>query len=586
MRVEERPWHRFYGEGVPREIQRPDVPLHEFLRASAARHPRRPALTLGGPGFTATISYRSLDRLSDRFAQALGRLGIRRGERVAVALPNLPQYPIAAYGVLKAGATLVNVNPLYRGEDLANLLANARARSLVTLTRLYPQVAEIRPRTPLEHVILTKVSDYFPPLWRLTYMLARERREGDAMPAGDTVLAWGRLLAGAPAVPPGVTVSPDDLAVLQYTGGTTGLPRGAMLTHRTLAANMAQGLAWFRDLRDGEERFLLVVPLFHVYGLLALTAGVKIAATLHMVLMRLFDARMVADQIRRHRPTVFPGVPAMYLAITRLKTVGQYNLRSVRLCLSGAAELPAEVADQFERLTGSRLVEGYGLTEASPLVTANPIWEGGVRKTGSIGVPVPGTDARIVDLATGTRTLPPGEIGELAVRGPQVMRGYWNAPEETAAALRDGWLFTGDIARMDEDGFFYIVDRKKDMINVAGFNVYPREIEDVLLRHPLVREAAVVGVRHPVRGEVIVAYVVLAPEAANPEHARRRIREFLRGQLPPYKVPRRVEVVDSIPRTLIGKPLRRVLRDAAREVLDRGESGDVAGVDTGEEGRA
>jgi long-chain acyl-CoA synthetase len=273
----------------------------------------------------------------------------------------------------------------------------------------------------------------------------------------------------------------------------------------------------------------------------------------------------------------------MYLAITRLKDIAEYDLRSVRLCLSGAAELPAQVANEFERLTGSRLVEGYGLTEASPLVTANTIWEGGVRKVGSIGVPVPGTDVRIVDLTEGTRSLPPGDVGELVVRGPQVMHGYWNAPAETAAAIRDGWLFTGDIARMDEDGFFYIVDRKKDMINVAGLNVYPREIEDVLLTHPLVREAAVVGVSHPVRGEVIVAHVVPASPAGDPAQVRAQVREFLRQRLPPYKIPRRVEIVQSIPRTLIGKPLRRVIRDAAREKMSRGERGEGNQTEAGAE---
>jgi long-chain acyl-CoA synthetase len=577
--VDARPWHRFYGEGVPKDIPPSNVPIHEFLRASAARHPHRPALVLGGPGFTESLSYRSLDRLSDRFAQALLRLGTRPGDRVAVALPNLPQYPIAVYGILKAGAVLVNVNPLYRGTDLAHILTDAGVRRLVTLTRLYPRVAEIRSRTSLEHVILTKVSDYFPPLWRLAYTAMRERAEGDAMPSGEGVLAWRRLLAESPSVPPRVAVRGEEVAVLQYTGGTTGVPRGAMLSHRNLAANMEQGLAWFRDLEDGKERFLLVVPLFHVYGLLALTAGVKIAATLHMALMRMFEAKVVADQIRRHRPTVFPGVPAMYLAITHLKNVEQYNLRSIRLCLSGAAELPAEVASGFERLTGSRLVEGYGLTEASPLVTANPIWEGGVRKIGSIGVPVPGTDVRIVDLETGGRSLPPGEAGELVVQGPQVMRGYWNAPAETAAAIRNGWLFTGDIARMDEDGFFYIVDRKKDMINVAGLNVYPREIEEILLTHPLVREAAVVGVGHPVRGEVIVAHIVLASEGIDPAAARTQIREFLRQRLPPYKIPRRVEFVQSIPRTLIGKPLRRVIRDTLRTKMDPDDRAEVGGED-------
>ncbi len=573
--MDERPWHRFYGDGVPREITVPDTPLHAFLQASAARYPTRPAVILAGPGFAGMLSYRALDRQSDRFAQALINLGIRRGDRVAVALPNLPQYPIASYGILKAGAVLAQVNPLYRGEDLAHLLRDAGARVLVTLTRLYPNVDAIMHETPLEHVILTKLSDYFPPLWRILYTLTRERREGDAMPRGPRLLSWNRFLAGGIPARPAVVVGPQDLAVLQYTGGTAGLPRAAMLSHRNLVANAAQGLAWFRDLREGHECMLLVVPLFHAYGQLVLNAGVWLAAAHLMVLMRMFEARTVAAQVPRWRPTVFTGVPAMYVAINQLKNVQQYDLRSIRFCLSGAAGLPLEVAEQFERLTGGRLVEGYGLTEASPLVIANPIWEGGVRKAGSIGIPVPGTDARIVDVETGTRDLPEGEAGELAVRGPQVMQGYWNAPDETAVALRNGWLFTGDVARMDEDGFFFIEDRKKDMIKVGGLAVYPREIEELLYRHPLVREAAVVGIRHPVRGEAIVAHVTVAPGAGEAAVVRGQIREFLRSRLPGYKVPRRIEIVDVIPKTLIGKPLRRIVREAEERKPDRGDGTDA-----------
>jgi long-chain acyl-CoA synthetase len=560
--VEERPWHRFYAADVPRDVVIPDAGLQTFLRTGAARHPRRAAVILSGPQFHSTLSYRALDRQSDRFAGALRALGVRRGDRVAISLPNLPQYPVAAYGAFKAGATVVQINPLYRGDDLAFLLRDSQARILLTLTRLYPHVAAIRGGTALEHIVLTKVSDYFPPLWRALYRLLRERREGDAMPAHAAGLVpWARMMRGRP-LPPEEGAGPDDLAVLQYTGGTTGRPRGAMLTHRNLAVNAAQGLAWFRDLREGGECFLVVVPLFHVYGFLVLNAGLRLAATHLMVLMRMFDARLVAEQVPRWRPTVFPGVPGMYVAINQLKDIAKADLKSIRYCLSGAAGLPMEVARQFEHLTGGRLVEGYGLTEASPLVAANPIWEGGMRKEGSIGIPMPGTDVRIVDLDSG-RDLPPGEAGELIVRGPQVMRGFWNAPEETAAALRDGWLYTGDVARADADGFLFIEDRKKDVIIVGGLKIYPREIEELLLQHPLVRDAAVVGVPHPVRGETIVAYVTLTAEEPDAAAARGRLREWLRERLPPYKVPRRIEITDAIPKTLIGKPLRRVLRENA-----------------------
>jgi long-chain acyl-CoA synthetase len=572
--VEQRPWHRFYAEDVPRDIPVPDVPLQAFLRDSAARHPHRAAVILSAPQFHSTFSYRAFDHESDRFAGALRALGLRRGDRLAISLPNLPQYPVALYGAFKAGVTVVQINPLYRGEDLAFLLRDSQAKALVTLTRLYPHAAAVRGETALEHIILAKVADYFPPLWRTLYRLIRERREGDAMPArGPGLVPWSRMLRGR-RLADAEGAGPDDLAVLQYTGGTTGRPRGAMLTHRNLAVNAAQGLAWFRDLREGAEVFLVVVPLFHVYGLLVFNAGVRLAATQLMVLMRMFEARVVAEQVPRWRPTLFPGVPAMYAAINQLKDIAQHDLHSIRYCLSGAAGLPAEVARRFEELTGGRLAEGYGLTEASPLVAANPIWPGGVRKPGSIGIPMPGTDVRIMDAETGTRELPVGEAGELVVRGPQVMQGFWNAPTETAAALRGGWLFTGDVARTDADGFLFIEDRKKDMIQVGGLKVYPREIEDLLLEHPLVREAAVVGTPHPVRGETIVAYVMLSPRPSGGEAsstsgggdevaARRQIRDWLRERLPSYKVPRRIEIVDAIPKTLIGKPLRRVLRETA-----------------------
>ena len=569
--MEERPWHPFYGDAVPRSLPPVDGTLHGVLEATARRFPDRPAVQLAGPGFTGLLTYRALDRLSNRFARALVRLGVRPGDRVALALANLPQYPIALYGTFKAGAVAVQANPLYHGDDLAHLVADSGARVFVTLTRLHRQIDEIRGRTAVEHVVLTKISDYFPTAWRILYSLGRERREGDAMPPGGA-LAWRPLLARESAAAPAVSVSPDALAVLQYTGGTTGVPRGAMLSHRNLVLNAAQGVAWFVSLREGVECMLIVVPMFHAYGLLVLNAGIRLGASLLMVLMRLFDARLVAQQVPRYRPSVFPGVPAMYAAINRLKHVERYDLRSIRLCVSGAAELTREVVEDFERLTGGRLVEGYGLTEASPMVAANPLWEGGARKPGSIGIPLPDTDARIVDMETGTRTLAAGETGELVVRGPQVMLGYWNAPADTANAIRDGWLYTGDIARTDEDGFFFLVDRKKDMIITGGLNVYPREIEEVARQHPAVRQAGVVGVKHPIRGETIVAYIVPTDASADPGSVRAQVREFLRERLPSYKIPRRIEVVDSIPTTLIGKPLRRVLRDQAARADDHGEA--------------
>ena len=356
--------------------------------------------------------------------------------------------------------------------------------------------------------------------------------------------------------------------MLQYTGGTTGVPKGAMLTHRNLVANFTQMRSWLTDLKEGEERFLSVAPFFHVYGLtVGLNVAISIASTVICVMMGLFDTRLVAQQIARHRPTIFPGVPAMYLAINQLKEVQQYNLNSIRVCVSGSAPLPLEVQTQFERLTGAKVVEGYGLSEASPGTHVNPIY--GQRKVGSIGLPLPDTEARIVDTETGERELPVGEAGELVIRGPQVMKGYWSAPEETAATLRGGWLHTGDIARMDEDGYFFIVDRKKDLVIVGGLKVYPREIEEMLHGHPKVKEAAVAGVSHRVRGELLVAQVVLKDGVADdPRAIRRELVEFLKERLAPYKVPRRIEIASALPKTAVGKVLRREIREAVAARAD------------------
>ncbi|MBI4278327.1 MAG: long-chain fatty acid--CoA ligase, partial [Armatimonadetes bacterium] len=495
----ERPWFRFYEPGVPRTLTYPTTPLCNFLETSARKHPHHPAMILAAPTFHASISYRQFHHLASRFAQALATLGVKPGDRVAVMLPNLPQYLIAVYGILMAGAVVVQVNPLYRGRDLSFILKDSEAGILITLTRLYPQVETIRAQTDLEMVIVTTLQEFFPTTWRLLYTWLKEKKEGDYLPRTTPVLWFGDLLAKASPQPHPVPVRREDTAVLQYTGGTTGIPKAAVLTHRNLVANIWQVRHWLTMLEEARDPFLVALPLFHVYGLLAGNVAVATANTVILVLMRLFDARAVAEAIRGFRPSFFPGVPAMYLAINQLKDVRRYNLSSIKACVSGAAALPAEVQAQFERLTGGRLVEGFGLSEASPVTHANPI--GGIRKPGSIGVPLPDTDAAIIDLETGSRVLDPGEIGELVVRGPQVMKAYWNAPEETRVTLRHGWLHTGDIARMDEDGYFFIVDRKKDMILAGGFNIDPREIEEVLYQHPKVKEAVALGVPDPYRGE-------------------------------------------------------------------------------------
>lgn len=554
----DRPWFAFYEPGVPRTIEFPSHPIYGFLDESARRYPGHVALIQAGPNFDRRITYRELDELTDRFAGGLVERGVRPGDRVAVMLPNGPQYVVAAFGVWKAGGVVVQINPLYKGRDLAFSLKDSGAHVAVGLSRLYRELREVRPHTDLRTVVPTDVHDFFPTRWRLLYGLARARKEGDVIPREPGVVPFRTMLRARRLDRRGVA-SQDDPAVLQYTGGTTGIPKAATLSHRNLVCNCLQARSWLTDLTEGGERILSVVPFFHVFGLtICMNLSVAIAATNIMLLMRLFDVKTVVEAVPKYRPTVFPGVPAMYLAINQLRDVERYDLKSIRACVSGSAPLPVEVQRRFEELTGGKITEGFGLSEASPLTHANPIY--GRQKSGSIGVPVPGTDARIVDLETGTKTLGPNDAGELVVRGPQVMRGYWNNPGETARTVRDGWLYTGDIARMDEDGFFFIEDRKKDMVNIGGFKVFPREVEEVLYEHPGVKEAAVAGVHHRIRGETLVAHVV-PRDGADPRALARELREYCAQRLASYKIPRRFEIVAEIPKTVLGKALRRDIRE-------------------------
>ncbi len=559
----DRIWLKSYEAGVPATLSYPKVPVHHFLEENARRFPNHAAVLLTAQQFSSVLTYRQVDQLANRFANALIWLGIRPGDRVALQLPNFPQFVFGFYGALKAGATVVPVNPLYKAHDLETVLANSGARVILTLPRFVPSLSEVVAKTSIESIIATEVYDFFPFPWK---QLAWYKMRKEPRPGG--VLRLPALLRSASPKPPGLTVKGDDVAILQYTGGTTGVPKGAMLTHRNLVANFTQMRNWLTDLKEGQERFLSVVPFFHVYGLtVGLNTAISVASTVICVVMPLLDARLIAEMIARHRPTIFPGAPVIYLAINQLKDVQRYNLKSVKVCVSGSAPLPVEVQSEFERLTGARVVEGYGLTEASPGTHVNPVY--GTHKVGSIGLPLPDTDVRIVDAETGEREMPQGESGELVIRGPQVMKGYWNAPGETAATLRDGWLYTGDIARMDEEGYFFIVDRKKDIVIVGGLKVYPREIEEILHEHPKVKEAAVTGVTHKVRGELLVAQVVLKDGVTgDPKQVRRELLEFCRQRLVPYKVPRRIEIVSALPKTWIGKVLRREIRETVAARAD------------------
>lgn len=546
----ERPWLRQYEAGVPPTIGYPDVPVHQFLRDSARRFPDRTALEFYG----RRLSYRQLDSLTDRFAAASIHLGVRKGDRVAIMLPNIPQTVIAYFGALKAGACVVQTNPLYVGSEIAHQVTDSGAETMVALPQFYPRIEEVMGRTPLKRIILTNVSDYLPWFKKVLYPL-KARRQGQwvDVPRVPPVYDLPSLLQAAPEEPPVQDASAGELALLQYTGGTTGTPKGAMLTHRNLVANTYQCRRWLQGLRDGEETFLGVLPFFHVYGMTACqNLAILLGATI--ILLPRFQTDEVLKAIVAHRVTAFPGIPAMYLALNNHPKVGAYDLTSVRYCITGAGPLFAEVQERFEKLTGARLVEGYGLTEAAPVTHCNPIV--GQRRSRCIGLPVPDTDVRVMDLESGGREVMVGEAGELQVRGPQVMRGYWKKDDETAATLRDGWLVTGDVVKMDEDGFFYIQDRKKDMIKSGGLNVYPCEVDECLCRHPKVKDACVIGVPQDLRGEKIKAFVVLKEG----EHATAaEILDHCRRELAKFKVPKQVEFRKELPKTLVGKVLRRVL---------------------------
>ncbi|MDI6772066.1 MAG: long-chain fatty acid--CoA ligase [bacterium] len=552
--LELRPWLRHYEPGVPKTIVYPARPLQHLLDDAAGRYPDRPAVTF----FGRDLTYKTLRDLVDRFAGGLQALGLQPGERVSLHLPNCPQFVIAYYGTLKAGGVVVPFNPLYVEREIAGQLADCGASIAVTLDLFAGRVMAAKAGSRLEHIIVTRINEFFPAPLRLLYPLrARRRGEWPRITPDATTHPFKATTAGAP-----VAVQADqrntDTAVLLYTGGTTGTPKAAMLTHGNLVANAYQSAHWYVTPPDATGTTVGVLPLFHSYAMTVVMNGTLLRGG-RMVLLPRFEAEAVLKIIARYRPDQLPGVPTLYNALASHPAVGRYDLSSVRACISGAAALPAEVQSRFERVTGGSLVEGYGLTEASPVTHVNPL--AGQRKPGSIGIPVPDTDARVVDLEGGTTTLPTGEAGELVVRGPQVMAGYWNKLTETAAALRDEWLFTGDVARMDEDGFFYIVDRKKEMLITGGLNVYPREVEEVLFAHPAVLEAALVGIPDPHKGEVGRAFVVLRPGAQATEE---EILAHCRERLARYKVPKGIEFRESLPKSLIGKVLRRVLAEEAR----------------------
>jgi long-chain acyl-CoA synthetase len=550
------------------------MPVFRLLDDAAAAYPNRVALRMVlkylplGLAIESKATFRRVAEATDRFAAALAHLGVKKGDRVAIMLPNVPEYVIAYFGILKAGGTVVNTNPTYTPREVRHQLHDSGAVAIITLTGLAARIEEIRQDTDLRHVILTDVVASLPMHWQLL-AAGKVRKSGlmaDVPPAAH-IHHFAELVKRHPPQPPQVEAAADDVALFQYSGGTTGVPKAAMLTHRNLVANVHQIRPWITSAVPGQEVMMGALPFFHVYGM---TACLLYALSLGMEIVVTPDPRqteLMMQIVQRCGVTFYPGVPAMYTAIIHHPSVSQYNLRTIKACVSGGASLPVEVAKQFMAITGGRLVEGYGLTECSPVAAAGRIQ--GENPVGAAGIPLPGTRIEIVSLTMDENgdypPVPLGEEGEIVVYGPQVMKGYWNQPEETAKTInRRGGLHTGDIARMSEDGYIYIVDRKKDLIIVSGYNVVPREVEEVLYMHPAVMEAVVAGIPHDLRGEIIKAYVVLKPGQAATDD---EIRAFCRKNLAPYKVPRAVEFRQQLPKSQVGKVLRRLLVEEEKAKL-------------------
>ncbi len=555
-----KPWLEFYDDEVASNIEIPTITIPDLLKNVAAQHPKQTATVFLG----ARLTYRQLKEQVDKLAKALHYMGVAKGDRVAIMMPNCPQVMLAYYATLSLGAVTVMTNPLYVERELEHQWGDAGVEFVISMDLFWPQIEAVRQKLPLKHVILSGIQDYMPLVKKtLTPLVLRRKGKWVNVKYNDTVHAFKKLISQAYETPPAVEITPHDLACLQYTGGTTGLPKGAMLSHRNIIASISQVRTFLLfEHQETQDIALAIMPFFHVYGMNGLmNLGVYMAATL--VLIPQPEIKTIVDAIVAERPTFFTGIPALFSALNNYKSIDQIDLSFIRAIFSGAAPLPVEVMEKFEARTGARIAEAYGMTEASSVTHVNPLK--GQRKLGSIGVPIIGTEAKIVDIDDPSIECDVGKIGELMVKGPQIMQGYWNEPDETASVMFDGWLCTGDIAHMDEQGYFYIVDRKKDMILSAGFNVYPREVEEVLYQHPKVQEASVIGLPDGLRGERITAYIMLAAgEQATPAE----IRSFCRERLASYKQPRKVVFRDDLPKSLAGKVLRRRLREEALAELE------------------
>jgi len=551
--MKEHSWFKRYDKGVPHTIDYPAVPLYYFLEESARKYPDKACTIFKG----ATISYKEMNTITDKVAGALAALGVKKGDRVGIFMPNTPQFVMAYFGILKAGGVVVATNPLYTPPEIEHQVNDAGIEIMLVMSNFYEKMKVAQPKTKLKTMIVTNLKETLPPILRVLFTVAKEKKGGFRVELKPGDIWFQDLLAKySPSDRPKMAIGPDDTALFQYSGGTTGISKGAIAMHRNLVANALQIKSYMPDLHEGNELVLMAIPLFHVYGMVA---GMLFAMASGATMIMEPDPRAMKDilgDIQKLHPTIYPGVPAMYNAINNNPDVqaGKYDVSSIKACISGSAPLMRETKEKFEALTGGKLVEGYGLSEAPTATHCNPVY--GENRTGSIGLPLPDVDAKIINLDDGKTEMPLGEIGELVVKGPQVFKGYHNMPTETANTLRDGWLYTGDIARMDEDGYFYIVDRKKELIKPGGYQVWPREVEEAISANPKVLEVGVAGIPDPYRGETVKAWVVVKPGETLTED---EIKVWCKERLAAFKVPTHIEFRNELPKTTVGKILRREL---------------------------
>jgi long-chain acyl-CoA synthetase len=561
----EKIWLKNYDDGIPATIEYPTFPLDSFLVNAATKHPEHTALifgaAVGSQVLDAKITYKQLNDLTDRMAAGLQKMGVKQGDRLVIMLPNCPQFIIAAYAAWRIGAIVVCCNPLYVAREVEHLVRDSGAETIVMMSSLYTRVKSIRENTDLKQVIVTNIKEYFPGLLKFLFTLTREKKEGHNVDiSGDAGTYWFQeVLRDASPKPDPVEINQEEVATLIYTGGTTGVPKGAQLTHRNLVSNATVLNTWSKS-KEAEDVLVAVMPYFHVYGL---TVGMNTCIANSISIVQIPNPRdmvHVLKSIEKHKVTFYPGVPTMFVGFNNFPDREKFDISSLRFAVSAAAPLPPEVQEKFQNLTGGKMVEAYGLTETGPAASMDPLDH---PRSRSIGLPLPDTDMKIVDVDSGETELSVGEIGEIIINGPQVMKGYYKMPTETANALRvgpdgqSGWFYTGDIGYMDEDGYFHIVDRKKDMIIAGGYNIYPADVEAVLFEHPKVKEAAVIGIPDEKRGETVKAFVVLKEGQTATEE---EIINFCRENLAVYKAPTMIEFRDDLPKSMVGKVIRRELR--------------------------